>query len=214
MTYPIAPARKRFVPTGLLVGLLVTVTLNGCAMLDRGAGKDPDMAPPAQSKTADNALRDRLNAGYSDLYSNVDGLSQVDKIFYVKVESDDVEKVVTDVTDYCGELARRLESLTADYPALDIKREIDPPIIKAARDAQKKATLKRFAPVVGDSGTAFERGLLIRLLGAVDQQHYMAATLAEREPEPGLSKIMANAADRFADFYEEIDSLLKARFYR
>ena len=214
MTYPIAPARKRFVPAHLLVGLLVIVTLNGCAMLDRGAGKDPDTAPPAQSKTADNALRDRLNAGYSDLYSNVDGLSQVDKIFYVKVESDDVEKVVTDVTGYCGELARRLESLTADYPALDIKREIDPPIIKAARDAQKKATLKRFAPVVGDSGTAFERGLLIRLLGAVDQQHYMAATLAEREPEPGLSKIMANAADRFADFYEEIDSLLKARFYR
>ncbi|MBS63408.1 hypothetical protein [Salinisphaera sp.] len=214
MTYPIAPARKRFVPAHLLVGLLVIVTLNGCAMLDRGAGKDPDTAPPAQSKTADNTLRDRLNAGYSDLYSNVDGLSQVDKIFYVKVESDDVEKVVTDVTGYCGELARRLESLTADYPALDIKREIDPPIIKAARDAQKKATLKRFAPVVGDSGTAFERGLLIRLLGAVDQQHYMAATLAEREPEPGLSKIMANAADRFADFYEEIDSLLKARFYR
>ena len=42
----------------------------------------------------------------------------------------------------------------------------------------------------------------------------MAATLAEREPNPALSKIMANASDRFAGFYDEIDTLLKARFYR
>ncbi|WP_353221768.1 hypothetical protein [Salinisphaera sp. C84B14] len=214
MTHPIAPSRMLFVTTRLLIGLLLMATLNGCAALDRDTGKAPETATHDQSNTQGKSLRDQLNAGYSDLYSNVDGLSQVDKIFYVKLESDDVEKVVTEVTDYCGELAARMEGLTADYPALDIERKIDPPIIKAARDAQKKATLERFAPVVGDSGTAFERGLLIRLLGAMDQQRYMAATLAEREPDPGLSKIMANAADRFAGFYEDIDTLLKARFYR
>ena len=201
--------RARYLARGILLVALSMGTLSGCAVVS-GQNDKAQTANDAESRTT----RGELNAGYSDLYSSASGLSEVDKIFYVKVESDDVEKVVTDVTDYCGQLATRLKELTADYPALAINREIDPPIIKAARDAQKKATLKRFAPVVGDSGTAFERELLIRLLGAVDQQHYMAATLAEREPNPALSKIMANAADRFAGFYDEIDTLLNARFYR
>jgi len=200
-------------PGTLCMAMLLAVTMltaSGCATL--GSDRDASAEPPFTAAGA--SARDQLNDGYSDLYATADALSQVDRIFYVKFESDAVQRVVQDITQYNGQLAKRLSALTSDFPALDIGRQTAPPIIRAAREAQKKATLKRFAPVVGASGAAFERGILIRLLGAVDQQHYIAATLAAREPVPALSKIMGHAADRYAGLYDEIDTLLKARFYR
>ena len=205
-------AQNTRVRLAALSGVLMTVAmiaLSGCSTLGAdAAGTSSSRHAEAQSE------RDRLNDGYSDLYSTAASLAKTDQIFYFKIESDDVERVVETMTDYSGELAGRLESLTEEFPALDLQRQVDPPIINAAREAQRKATVKRFAPVVGDSGKVFERGLLIRLLGAADQQHYLAATLAEREPNPALTKIMAHAGERYAEFYEEIDALLVERFYR
>jgi|GEM_PF-1016301 len=209
MNITIQTPRVRDTSLGLLL-IVCILSASGCATI---RGTDAPPAEPAFT-AGDESARDQLNDGYSDLYSSADGLAQVDKIFYVKIESDDVQRVVEDITDYSGQLAQRMTTLTDDFPALAIDRETESPIIQAAHEAQKKATLKRFAPVVGTSGAAFERGILIRLLGAVDQQHYLAATLAEREPVPALSKIMTSAAQQYADFYDEIDTLLKARFYR
>ncbi|GAB3672948.1 hypothetical protein [Salinisphaera aquimarina] len=194
---------------GLLIAMMIA--LSGCSTLGSGS---LGSSPASSSVAAQPSVRDRLNDDYSELYSTADGLSQVDRIFYVKIESDDVQHVVRDITDYSGQLAQRMTTLTGEFPALAIDHDNTPPIIQAAHDAQKKATLKRFAPVVGDTGKVFERGILIRLLGAVDQQHYLAATLAEREPDAALAKIMANVSKRYAGFYEEIDTLLKKRFYR
>lgn len=197
----------------LAVGLvIVAISLGGCAAISDHRASEGTTEPPFAA--GHESAREQLNDGYSGFYSSAKGLAKVDRIFYVKIESDDVQRVVDDVTDYSGQIAARLQRLTADYPALALDRPTDPPIVEAAHDAEKKATLKRFAPVVGDSGDVFERGLLIRLLGAVDQQHYLAATLAEREPNAALSKIMAGAAKRYAGFYDEIDTLLDQRFYR
>ena len=202
-----AQARPAALP-GLLV-MILTIALSGCSTL----GAD-GAAVSASSGAETPSARDQLNNGYSDLYSTAKSLSQVDRVFYFKIESDDVQRVVEDLTHYNGELAERLQGLGQSFPALDLQRQVDPPIINAARKAQRKATLKRFAPVAGASGKVFERGLLIRLLGAADQQHYLAATLAEREPNAALSEIMANAGKRYAGFYDEIDALLIKRFYR
>ena len=204
-----APKRRAARPALFALLAAGLVALGGCTAFDTR----PDAAP-ASAQSASSSLRDQLNDGYSKLYATADGLSQVDRIFYVKIESDPVQRVVENVTGYSGELATRLEQLRGDFPALAIDHDNTPPIIEAAEQAQKQATLKRFAPVVGTAGVAFERGLLIRLLGAVDQQHYLAETLAEREPDTALSQIMASAAERYAGFYEQIDALLIERFYR
>ncbi len=196
----------------LLVLSVVCVILAGCAVLDPPDADTGAKSPPFA--TGHESKRDQLNDGYSDLYSNVKGLSEIDKFLYVKVESADVQQVVDDVTGYSGQLADRLQSLTHDFPALALDRATEPPLIKAAHSAEKKALIKRYAPVVGASGTAFERGLLVRLLVVVDQQRYLADTLAKREPDPALSKIMSGAAERFGALYKEIDALLKKRFYR
>lgn len=199
---------------GLLVCLLST-GLSGCAVLHHGSSATAeDAAPTASGSTAAETPRQQLNDGYSSLYSQLQGLSKVDDVFYVKVESDDVQQVVEDVTDYSGQLAGRLVALSGQFPALDIHRVTTPPIIQAVHKAQRDGTLKKFAPVVGQSGKVFERGLLIRLLGAVDQQRYLTQVIAEREPDPALKKIMQNASGRFGQLFDEINHLLNVRFYR
>lgn len=196
-----------------VVVALAATMLSGCAVL-HGSNTSADAAPTARGATGDESAREQLNDGYSSLYTQLNGLSQVDKIFYVKVESDDVQHVVEHVTDYSGQLAQRLETLSDQFPALDIHRVTTPPIIKAVHKAQRKGTLKMLAPVVGESGKAFDRDLLIRLLGAVDLQRYLTQVIAEREPDPALAQVMQNASHRFGQLYDEINTLLTRRFYR
>jgi len=207
----------RFVICGL-VG--VCVALSGCAALSNGGsgGKAHSTAAQQSSVAADNpfageSARAQLNDGYSSLYSQLQGLSKADRIFYVKVESDDVQRVAEDVTGYSSDLSTRLETLSGQFPALDIHRQTTPPIIQATHKAQLKGTLKLFAPVIGKTGKAFERGLLIRLLGAMDQQRYLTQTLAAQETDPALKQIMQGASARFAQLFDEINTLLNARFY-
>ncbi|MES1955053.1 hypothetical protein [Salinisphaera hydrothermalis] len=196
-----------------ILWLILSAELGGCALIGTHDADASNAARPPFAAGQESA-RDQLNDGYSDLYSNVKGLSKIDKFLLVKNESADVEKVVHDVTDYSGQLADRLQKLTHDFPALALDRPTTPPLIKAAHAAEKKALIKRYAPIVGDSGKTFERGLLIRLLVIVDQQRFLAQTLARRESDPALSKIMSGAATRFGALYNEIDALLKKRFYR
>lgn len=191
--------------------MLVAVT--GCAALPGGDGPQASGSVGTNSE-AGETRRDQLDDGYSALYSQLDGIAQVDKILYAKVESDDVQRVVEDVTGYCGQLAERLVTLSDQFPALDIRRDYMSPVIKAALEAQKKGTLKTFAPVVGKSGKVFERGLLIRLLGAVDQPRYLTQVLADQEPNAALRQIMQNASQHFAGLFDEINDLLTKRFYR
>ncbi|MDA3919807.1 MAG: hypothetical protein PF501_03845 [Salinisphaera sp.] len=148
------------------------------------------------------------------LYTQLDGLSKVNEILYVKVESDDVQRVVDDFAGYSGRLGKRLTTLSKQFPALDIHRDHTPAILKAAYEAQKKGLLKMFAPVVGASGKVFERGLLIRLLVAADEERYLTEELGEREPDPVLSEIMQHASQRFVGLSNEINALLKKRFYK
>ena len=197
-----------------VAGVLAASLLAGCAHFQGQKPAAADIAPTARGSTADESPREQLNDGYSSLYSQLGGLSEVDKIFYVKVESDDVQHVVEDVTDYSGQLAQRLETLSGQFPALDIHRVTTPPIIKATHTAQRKGTLKMLAPVVGESGKVFERDLLVRLLGAVDLQRYLTQVIAEREPDPALRQVMQNASQHFGQLYDEINALLTRRFYR
>lgn len=209
--------RRRLVSL-LLLGCVGTAGLGGCAAMSSQSGQGTsDVAhrgDPVGRVFAAESHRDRLNDGYSSLYSQLQGLSEVDKIFYVKIESDDVQHVVEDLTRESGALAKRLDHLTADYPALDIHRTTTPPIIQAAHKAQRNGTLKQFAPLVGQSGHTFERGLLIRLLGAADQQRYLTATLADEETDPALAEIMRNASTGFSRRFDEINALLKSQYYQ
>jgi|AntDeeMinimDraft_5_1070356.scaffolds.fasta_scaffold01144_5 hypothetical protein len=202
-----APSTRRSLVA--LGGLLLTcVAFAGCAALGGNAGTDAD------SKAQRQANRDALNAGYSLLYDSVSSLSDVSKVFYVKVESDDVQRVIGDVSDYAAALQADLERIAKDYPAVKIDLDPLPEIEKRKRASISSDTRQSLAPIVGKTGAAFERKLLLSASGALNQLKFKCQVMAAREPVASLRQVLTDAENRFAALYDEDVKLLNERYFR
>ena len=201
-----APHRGR---AGVLVAVLVASLLSvGCATLGGDSKAESD-------DTADRrANRDALNAGYSLLYDSASSLSDVQKVFYIKVESDPVERVIGEISDYAAALQADLERIAQDYPAVRIDLDPLPELEKRKRESISSDTRKSLAPLVGKTGTAFERKLLLAASGALNQLMFQCRVMAEREPVDSLRQVLLDAEKRFAALYDEDVKLLNERYFR
>lgn len=190
---------------GLGLGLLAS----GCAGIDAKNDAANENSTPQERQ----ALRQELNEGYSLLYASVKSLSQTDKVFYVKLESDGVQRVMGDVSDYAGQFQADLERVATDYPAVSIELDPLPEIEKRKRASVGKDTLKSLAPVVGKSGAAFERKLLLSASGALNQLMFQCQVMAAEEPESALRKVLSDAQARFAALYDDVVVLLNDKYF-
>lgn len=165
---------------------------------------------PAADKAEVPAKRDNalLNDGYSLLYATVSGLRFSDDLLLVKFESNRFEKVINDISAYSDKLKADLERVAKNYPAVRIDLQPLPEIEVEKRDAVNKDRLLSIAPVVGRSGPAFERTLLLSSSGALDQSRFLCRVMAEAEPDPNLRKLLQDAEKRFAGLYDEVVVLL------
>jgi hypothetical protein len=192
-----------------LIGLLIAhALLAGCASL--GNGSSPKIEDAADRR----ANRDALNAGYSLLYDSASSLSDVQKVFYIKVESDPVERVIGEISDYAAALQADLERIAQDYPAVRIDLDPLPELEKRKRESISSDTRKSLAPLVGKTGTAFERKLLLAASGALNQLMFQCRVMAEREPVDSLRQVLLDAEKRFAALYDEDVKLLNERYFR
>ena len=74
-----------------------------------------------------------------------------------RLDAMNIERLVQDISAYGTELAQQLEQLDSDYPSLSI----DDPGLPALEIKKRKAVvwdqLFTMAPIVGQTGKAFER---------------------------------------------------------
>lgn len=182
--------------------ILIAGIVGGCA---------PD--PKPQHKAEERDQRAILNEGYSILYNHVSNLSLLHMIFLVKVESEEVNEMTREVTDYAGALKKTLEDVAKNYPAVNI--ELDPisVIEKRTRDAVTKDRLMSLAPIIGLTGESFERRVLQSLEGVLNQLRFMCKALAEEEPEPSLKQICTNSHSQFERLYARVLGLLQEKYY-
>lgn len=173
-----------------------------------------DQNAPATGSPTKQDQRAQLDGGYSLLYSGAKGVAKIKLILLAKVESDDVQKVVEDASDYGDAFASRLESISQDFPAVDIHGDPLPLMDQRMHAAQRKDIMFDFAPLAGQTGAIFERSLLLDLAGVVQHQRYMAQVTAEAETVPALKKILENAAQRYHQIYVEADKLLNAKYFK
>ena len=184
----------------LVGGLLSALLFAGCAIAPQGM--------PAERPTED------LNAGYSLLYDAVSGLQHGDRAFYVKFESDPAQRVVSRVADYAAALTADLERVEREFPAVDIRQQPLPLLERRKRQALRNSNLKRLAPVVGETGPAFERTLLLSTSGALNQLRFHAQVMAQLETDPALQSILRDAEQQFAALYVDVVELLNAQYFR
>ena len=154
-----------------------------------------------------------LNEGYSLLYSDLDSLTKVDLIFFVKSEAQPVNEVTTAVTEYADTLKRTLDRVAKDYPAVNIGLDPLPVMEQRARGAITKDRILSFAPVVGLTGESFDRRMLQVLEGTLNRLRFLAKALADEEPEPSLKQIATTAHDRFEQLYDRVLDMLGEKYF-
>ena len=157
--------------------------------------------------------RCRLNRGYSLLYKYATDLPKLHYFLWFKHESDALDENAAAVFAYSKQLAGELERMAQQYPALRVDLQPLPEILDKARDGMVKDQSSRFLPLVGDTGRAFERRLLLLLLTALDEETHVAKVLAEEEPNIELKKFAESVHQQLDALYRRTESLLIRQFF-
>jgi hypothetical protein len=197
----------------IVLGMVAGALLLAGALFASGALTGPAPGIRADSGGTEQNYNRHLSHGYAQLYRIVSGLKHLDKVLYVKVESDKFEEVVEAVADYAGELFDQLEKLEEDYPSLNIKDTGLPDMDLKRRRAIVMDRLEDMAPIVGKTGKEFELTLLISVMGPINSMRFLAQVLAEEEKDQHRAAFAAQAKERLDGLFNRIFTLLERDYF-
>lgn len=193
----------------VLVVLLFASILGACA-----PGTDDQPTVTTRADTPALEQRRELNEAYSLLYEQARGLARMKWMVRFKKQSEATRETVLAATSYYGELASELERLSVEYPALNVEVPAMLPIHRRAREAIIERQIDSAMPLVGDTGREYERGVLMAMRMALDEQRNVAALIVEREPEAALRGFMQVQRQELDTLYRRFDVQLREHFFR
>lgn len=148
--------------------------------------------------------------GYSLLYAIASQQKDLKKLLLMKVESDPVDEVISQIADYTGQLVSELEDMARRYPALTIETQFLPEVEAKTREsisAQAQDTL------LAAKGKAFERELLLRQLSALEQEHHMAKVMVQLETADERRTFWTRTEKRLGELYRQVKDLLERQYF-
>jgi len=155
--------------------------------------------------------RRTISEGYSLLYFAVSEQKWSDKILLVKLESDELDKVITRIAKYAGALKPRLEDLAQRYPAIRLE---PPPPTEIEQRARKAQYHERLKDVLARSGRDFERELLLLQYCSLDELRHLAAVMVDEETETNRRTFWREVRTEFDEEYAQVVGLLQRRHFR
>lgn len=199
----------------LFVGALASCATDLKQNLPSTSGKPRVDQRQAESTAAESiqAKNRSLSYGYAQLYEVASGLKHVNKLLYVKYESDKVEAVINDISKYGEKLAGQLEKLAADYPALKIDDTGLPAMETKKRKASQWDRVLSLAPIVRQTGKDFERTLLLTQSGALNQLRFLAEVMHESEKDHNRKALLTEVKQRFDGLYDKVVKLLNEEYF-
>lgn len=202
----------------LVFTLMLACLAAGCA--DLGINSKCPCATEAKAE-ADrekapelSAQRLMLSEGYSMLYKDASNLDLIGLILYVKVESDEVDEIVTSLAKFGGELKKELEQIAKDYPGVRIDLDPLPEMEKRKRLALGKDRARYFAPVTGQGGREYERTVLIAFSNGINHERYLCQVMAEEEPDASLKKFLIATQKSYDGLYDRTVALLVKEYFK
>ncbi len=177
----------------------------------------PGGGTPAEAESTAAAVgkvRAELNIGYSLLYQQADGIPKMKWLLMFKSKHDDLARTTTGMMDYYQQLAQSLEKVAAQNPAVHLDATTMPELLAETRKAIGIDMAKDFAPLVGSTGLAFERELLLMFYNALDEQRHLVGVMIEREPEPGLLSFLRQTKEQLESRRGKLRELLDRRYFR
>jgi hypothetical protein len=160
-----------------------------------------------------SAPRAQLSIGYSLLYQEADGIPKMKWILMFKDKTQEMGRVTEDLMSYYQQLAGTLQRLSKQFPAVHIDVVTMPEIESKERKAIGADTAKDFAPLIGKSGTEFEREALLTFYNSLNEQRHLVGVMLELETDPSLSRFLETTKAQLDARYAKIRALLNRRYF-
>jgi hypothetical protein len=182
--------------TALLV--LVTTALAACSSAKQ---QTPPTQPDGHRTIAE---------GYSLVYAIASQQKHLDKALLVKSESDPVDAVVSELSDYAGTLSAELEDMAKRYPALTVDTQFLPAVEAKARESLTVETTKA---LLAAQGKDFERLLLEKQLPALESEQHIAKVMVQLETADERREFWTRTDQRLGSLRAKIERLLERNYY-
>ena len=157
--------------------------------------------------------RDQLAIGYSLLYQEADGIPKLKWLIRFKDKPEEMSKMTDELTSYYQQLAQTLEKLSKQFPAVRINVKPMSDLEADTRKAIGVDLAKDIAPVIGKSGTDFEREALLNFYDALNEQRHLVRVMLEREKVPALRDFLETTRYELDSRYDKVETLLNRRYF-
>ena len=182
---------------------VLLLSLAACSQLTHsGKPTPPDKGPRAQ-----------LSIGYSLLYQEADGIPKLKWLIRFKDKPEEMSKVTDELVSYYQQLADKMEQLSKQFPAMRIHVQPMSDIEADTRKAIGTDLAKDIAPVVGKSGTEFEREALLTFYNSLDEQRHLVRVMLERETVPALKDFLETTRFELDSRHQKVGALLSRRYF-
>jgi hypothetical protein len=106
-----------------------------------------------------------------------------------------------------------MQRLSKQYPAM----RIDVVAISAIEGDERKAIgadlAKDFAPLIGKTGTKFEREALLMFYNTLNEQRHLTGVMVARETDPALKEFLETTKAQLETRYAKVGALLNRRYF-
>lgn len=168
----------------------------------------------AASAPAAADVRAALNPGYALLYQQADNLPKMHWLTMFKEQSEPVQKLVDETLDDYRQLASTMEDLAKRHPDLNLELKPLPDIEARAREAVGRDRVRAMKPIVGETGSRYERDLLLLLQDALDEQRHLLGVMLDDEPNAELKRFLQHSKAQLDALYLRYEDLLEKRYFR
>lgn len=176
------------------------------------AGCHAGSAPVAAASDKETP-RQQFNLGYSLLYQEAKGLTNIKYVVAIKSETDEVEHAAKAMTDYCSQVRDEMEHMTGQYPGLRIDLMPMSRIEAEGRTAMGKERFSSFMPLIGQTGMEYERNLLLMIRDAADEESHIAGALAATETDAALKRYAEGVQTHFHALNQRLEALLERHYF-
>jgi len=157
--------------------------------------------------------RDQLAIGYSLLYQEADGIPKLKWLIRFKDKPEEMSKLTDELISYYQQLAQTLEKLSKQFPAVRINVKPMSDIEADTRKAIGVDLAKDIAPVIGKSGTDFEREALLNFYDSLNEQRHLVRVMLEREKVPALRDFLETTRYELDSRYDKVETLLNHHYF-
>ena len=186
--------------------LFVALLVGGCAMPSGSRSVNNQATQSAKT----NRLSD-LNIGYSVLYETLGKQQNMEKMLWVKFESDAAERIVKTITAAAGDAQKQLTTLAARWPEIKLKSDI--PVSAFEAEVRRSMQQERTKTLLREKGKDFERLLLFSESGVLNQERHMVRALQKLDPEKQRQAILEGIGQKLDGTYRALQEFMHERYF-